>query len=73
MSATDQKVREVLAWLERRGTKKNRDGMARYAIVAEKVFGVSVADLQQLGKRARAGPRPRRSRSGTRAGTRRGC
>ena len=35
-------TKEVLAWLERRGSKKNRDGMARYAIVAPKVFGVSV-------------------------------
>ena len=46
----DERVRAILAWLERRGTRKNRDGMARYAIVAEKVFGVSVADLQRLGK-----------------------
>jgi 3-methyladenine DNA glycosylase AlkD len=41
---------EVLAWLERRGSKKNRDGMARYAIVAPKVFGVSVGDLREKGK-----------------------
>ena len=41
---------EVLAWLERRGSKKNRDGMARYAIVAPKVFGVSVGDLRKKGK-----------------------
>jgi 3-methyladenine DNA glycosylase AlkD len=43
-------VREVLAWLERRGTKRNREGMARYGIVADKVFGVSVADLQKAGR-----------------------
>jgi 3-methyladenine DNA glycosylase AlkD len=43
-------TREVLAWLERRGTKKNRDGMARYAIVAPKSFGVSVGDLRKKGK-----------------------
>lgn len=48
---TDDRVREALAWLERRGTKKNRDGMARYAIVAPKVYGVSVADVRALGKR----------------------
>jgi len=41
---------DILAWLERRGTKRNRDGMARYAIVAPKVFGVSVADLRDLSK-----------------------
>ena len=45
------RVREVLAWLERRGTRRNREGMARYGIVAPKVFGVSVADLQHLAKR----------------------
>ena len=43
-------TKEVLAWLERKGTKKNRDGMARYAIVAPKVFGVSVGDLRNKGK-----------------------
>ena len=35
-------VAHALAWLERRGTKANRDGMARYGIVAKKVFGVSM-------------------------------
>lgn len=48
---TEDRVTEILAWLERRGTKRNREGMARYAIVAHKVFGVSVGDLRQLGKR----------------------
>jgi 3-methyladenine DNA glycosylase AlkD len=45
-------VREILAWLERRGSRKNREGMARYAIVAKKVYGVSVEDVRQLGKKA---------------------
>ncbi|HEY8258681.1 MAG TPA: DNA alkylation repair protein [Gemmatimonadales bacterium] len=44
------RVREALTWLERRGTARNREGMARYAIVADKVFGVSVADVQRLAK-----------------------
>jgi 3-methyladenine DNA glycosylase AlkD len=44
-------VESVLAWLERRGSKRNRDGMARYGIVAEKAYGVSVGDLRDLGKR----------------------
>ena len=44
-------VPEILAWLERRGTKRNRDGMARYAIVAPKAFGVTVGDLRNLGKK----------------------
>jgi 3-methyladenine DNA glycosylase AlkD len=46
-----ERVDEVLRWLERRGTKRNRDGMARYGIHAEKIFGVSVSDLRGLGKR----------------------
>jgi len=43
-------VPQVLARLRRTGTKRNRDGMARYAIVAPKAFGVSVGDLRTLGK-----------------------
>ena len=44
-------VQDVLDWLERRGTKKNREGMARYAIGAGKAVGVSVGDLRELGKK----------------------
>ena len=43
-------VAYALEWLERRGTKKNRDGMARYGIVADKVFGVSMGTMQSLAK-----------------------
>lgn len=43
-------VRDILAQLERRGTKRNVDGMARYAITAPKVFGVSVGDLKGIAK-----------------------
>jgi len=43
-------VQAVLASLERRGTKRGRDGMARYGIVAPKAFGVSVIVLKQLAK-----------------------
>jgi len=50
MKPAPDRVREVLTSLERKGTKKNRDGMARYAIVAPKVFGVSVGTLRDLGK-----------------------
>lgn len=41
----------ALAWLERHGSRKNRDGMARYGIVADKVFGVSMGSMQSLAKR----------------------
>jgi 3-methyladenine DNA glycosylase AlkD len=44
-------VRAVLASLRRQGSKRNRDGMARYGIVAKKVFGVSVGTLRTMGKR----------------------
>ena len=43
-------VAYALAWLERRGTKANRDGMARYGIVAKKVYGVSMGTMQSLSK-----------------------
>ena len=45
-------VRKILKALARKGSKRNRDGMARYAIVAKKVFGVSVGDIRQIGKQA---------------------
>ena len=41
---------EVLAWLERRGTRANRDGMARYGIVATHAFGVPMRTLLVLRK-----------------------
>ena len=50
MATVDRQVKDVLAWLERRGSKRNRDGMARYGIVSDKAFGVSVGDLRNLGK-----------------------
>lgn len=43
-------VAYALKWLERRGTKKNRDGMARYGIVAKKAFGVSMGTMRSLAK-----------------------
>ncbi|MCI0351478.1 MAG: DNA alkylation repair protein [Acidobacteriales bacterium] len=49
--AVHEQVQATLAWLKRHGTKRNVEGMARYAIRAEKVFGVSVGTLRDLGKR----------------------
>jgi 3-methyladenine DNA glycosylase AlkD len=51
VSSQTETVQEVLAWLKRRGSTRNREGMARYGIVAPKVFGVSVGSLRQLAKR----------------------
>lgn len=47
---TDE-VQSVISWLERQGTKGNREGMARYAIPSDKAFGVSVGSLRQHAKR----------------------
>lgn len=47
---TASDVSYALGWLEKRGTKKNRDGMARYGIVAKKVYGVSMGTMQSLAK-----------------------
>ena len=51
MIAEVDKVREILAWLERRGSKRNREWMARYGIRSSKIFGVSVATLRERAKR----------------------
>jgi len=50
-SQTREDVDSVVAWLKRSGTKATRDGMARYAIPADKAFGVSVGTLQKYAKR----------------------
>jgi hypothetical protein len=44
-------VQSVVAWLERKGTKRTRDGMARYAIPCDKAFGIPVGMLRQYAKR----------------------
>ena len=41
----------VLGWLERQGSQKIRDGMARYAIPSDKAFGISVGALRTYAKR----------------------
>ena len=51
VNVASDRANEALRWLERRGTKRNREGMARYGIVAPKVFGVSMATMQPLAKR----------------------
>jgi 3-methyladenine DNA glycosylase AlkD len=40
----------IVALLQRNGTKKVRDGMARYAIPSDKAFGVTVGELQKMAK-----------------------
>jgi len=42
---------EILTWLERSGTRRNVEGMARYGIEAERAFGVTMGTLLTLRKR----------------------
>jgi 3-methyladenine DNA glycosylase AlkD len=42
---------EVLTWLERRGTRRTVEGMARYGIEAKRAFGVTMGTLLALRKR----------------------
>lgn len=42
---------DVVAWLKRTGTKKTRDGMARYAIPSDHAFGVPVGVMQKYAKK----------------------
>jgi len=51
VAAAAVSVEEALAWLERRGSKRERDGLARYGIVAKKAYGVPIAGIQQLARR----------------------
>ena len=44
-------VTDILAFLRRRGSRKNVEGMARYAIVAPDAVGVSVGTIRALAKR----------------------
>lgn len=46
-----EEVESALAWLKRHSSKRNREGMARYAIVSDTALGVSVANIRVLGKR----------------------
>ncbi|HEX6053260.1 MAG TPA: DNA alkylation repair protein [Gemmatimonadaceae bacterium] len=50
MTATRDRVENVLATLERRGTKHTRDGYARYGITVTKAFGVPVATIQHIAR-----------------------
>ncbi len=48
--AAEPSVSDVLAWLERRGTKKQIKELDRYGITATKPFGVTVGDLKKYAK-----------------------
>jgi 3-methyladenine DNA glycosylase AlkD len=44
-------VSEVLAWIERKGSKKVRAGLARFAIPADRAVGIPMGVLRQQGKK----------------------
>jgi 3-methyladenine DNA glycosylase AlkD len=46
-----QKSDDVLRWLERRGTRRNIEGMARFGITSPKAFGVSIETMRPLVRR----------------------
>jgi 3-methyladenine DNA glycosylase AlkD len=48
---TSGRVDEVVAWIRRTGTKKTRDGMARYAIPSDKAFGVPMSVMRGQAKK----------------------
>jgi len=50
VSTRAAQVREALAWLERKGTRATRDGLARYGITAPRAFGVKMNAIQQLAR-----------------------
>lgn len=47
----DARVRGALLWLESKSTKRDRENLARFGIDAKKTYGVSMANIQVLGKR----------------------
>jgi 3-methyladenine DNA glycosylase AlkD len=44
-------VQAVVAELKRRGTRRARDGMARYGLPSDRAFGVPVSTMHQMAKR----------------------
>jgi 3-methyladenine DNA glycosylase AlkD len=48
--ALSAEVDAAVAWLRKRGTKRTKDGMARYGIPSDRAFGVPVSAIQSLGK-----------------------
>jgi 3-methyladenine DNA glycosylase AlkD len=49
-----EQLDDVVKWLEASGSKRVRDGMARYAIPSDNALGISVGALRQQAKRLRS-------------------
>ncbi len=54
MSAKRMNLKQALAWLEKNGTRRTVEGMARYGIVAERAFGVTMGQLNGLARQVGA-------------------
>jgi 3-methyladenine DNA glycosylase AlkD len=50
MHPLEDEVRSALAWLEGHSAKRTRDDMARYGILSDNAFGVTVANIKVLAK-----------------------
>jgi 3-methyladenine DNA glycosylase AlkD len=50
-SPLPDEVQAALSWLEKKSTKRDRENLARFGITADKAFGVSIKNIQTLGKR----------------------
>jgi 3-methyladenine DNA glycosylase AlkD len=46
----DGRVADVVQWLERRGSARVRDGMARYGLPSDRAFGVPIGVMQGYAK-----------------------
>jgi 3-methyladenine DNA glycosylase AlkD len=45
-----EQAQAAVAWLKRRGSRRNVEGMARYAIPSDRAFGVSVGTIRDYAK-----------------------
>jgi len=50
-ASPEAQARKIVASLRRLGSRRNRDGMARYAIPSDRAFGVSMGKIQAMAKR----------------------
>jgi 3-methyladenine DNA glycosylase AlkD len=50
LADSEPDAQSAINWLKRRGSKKARDGMARYNIPSDKAFGVPMREVQALAK-----------------------
>ena len=49
-SHPDRRVADVVRWLEQRGSKRVRDGMARYGLPSDRAFGIPIGVMQRYAR-----------------------